>query len=1225
MPITSAQVNGLIGGQQAMFGNVATYARQISPGGGGNQAMPTYSNPMMGAGYGMAGMPGTEMYNQGASAAPGMMMGAGTYGMPVMAGAGMMMGGRAGGMIDPFTGGLQGAGRAVGWSRGAGIGANLGRAASMGARVIPRVAAGAAIGAMPALAIAEGARYSFAQMAEGAQFQNQTSGFLQNAFRFTNQSSRTGQGFSRTERQGIGSMMQEMGFGDIMSTPQELLGIMKKGTQMGAFRGIQDAREFREKFKEMKNTLTEIASTFNTTLTDALPFLQQARSQGFWTPQDVTQHARQVRQVQANTGMSAAQAQAMTGVGAQMVRGIGGTGQQGAQMMAKAQGLTGAALFGGTVSSQELQEAGFGQGAEGAQNMGQMMAGMTARFSKSRVGRWALASMMNEEGTGLDAARMSQFTSGGMSVGKMGSLARRNVSGGRAYQFVEHEEEMRGQLAAQGPEAALGMVRSLTGARLHGGSSRDRLVTRRIIQRFMGGTKRQADMIAKMAQDLPRLLELQSARSENSLDQQERQRETMMNDTYEGMKRKIGGWWDKNIHLPMQKAGAIFADRVGRAWEKFTDNLFGTGGRTVNLSETAVRAMSTAAATGDMSALVEGFGSKRLNEAAAMPGLTGGVGANEETMSGLGFSPSGYRGGGMSRFMRGAGMLMGPTSTVVGMAMHATGRGAAQYSAADAREAQGIMSARAGGIGETEAQAAGYGGTEELMEATQGKAAQGIQSFLKSPQAASIRGRATGFRGGFDADSNRRYNKAMVEMIQSGAAGEEAQQALRGLDTRTATTRAFALQGSAADTFGGLQAGEGVGERALQLTRKQIEDNKNDAVDQLTKALRGGVAEVTFETYGHAKAGQAGGIKGVAVTSGAVQEIMKSSDGETAIRLLSEAKVDEDPESAAEKRARAKSMLNDMLSDEGTSKEAQSAILNLMKGGKEVEDGVIAVAGALNQEATFAFRDKSRRRMQRFKKRLGASGRQQLEKAAGSNERLKRTLTRIMEGGGRLSPKDKVTLMTDLARESSRNPEASARIQTILQEHGLEMSEIGLVMGRAGDVNQAIKQYAVGEGGGSMRKMLAGASQLLQMHGITAGKGGAIKKSDIKKLVRGDEGTQKKVHDLLEKQYGEGRADEIIEDLKGGMTKEEIEKHLPRGVAAAGLRTYSDRASRAHRLGESAGLEEGAISITGREGSRQAMGEQLKLQTELGRRQVGLLEKIAGKTWKQIVVVKDPP
>jgi hypothetical protein len=553
MPVSSQQINQMMAGQQAMFGNNATYAQQISPMGRAMGVTPTYAAP-----YSPMASPGAAEFNQGAAAAPGMMNAASSYGAPMMMGAGMMMGGRAGAALDPFTAGMRGFGRGVGWQGGAGITSNLGSMARGGIGGIARgVGMGALYAAGPMAMYAAG-KYAFGQMAEGAQFQNQVSASLQNQFRFTNEQSRTGYGFGQVEQRQIGSMLQNMGTKDMMTTPQELLGIMNQGAGMGVFRGVQDAREFRQKFTQMKDSLTEIAKTFNTTLSEALPFFQQARQQGFWTPQDITRHATQVRQTQANTGMSARQAQAVMGMGAQMARSIGGTGQQGAEMMARSQQLSGAALFGNVVSSRELGEAGFGTGAQGAQNLGNMLAGATARFARSRVGRWAMASMMNKEGTGLDPAGLQYLASGAMSVGEMGARARRNVRGGRAYQFVQNEGEMRGQLAQAGPQAAMGIVRSLVGGRLYGEGGRDRLVTRRIIQRFMGGNARQADMVAKMAREMPRMMAIQAARSEGSLDAQERQREQQMQDSYEGFKRKIGHWWEEKISGPLREAGADF-------------------------------------------------------------------------------------------------------------------------------------------------------------------------------------------------------------------------------------------------------------------------------------------------------------------------------------------------------------------------------------------------------------------------------------------------------------------------------------------------------------------------------------------------------------------------------------------------------------------------------------------------------------------------------------------
>jgi hypothetical protein len=51
MPFTSTQVSGLVGGQQVMFANQATFANQI---GGGSGAM--MANPYPSPSYGVAGL-----------------------------------------------------------------------------------------------------------------------------------------------------------------------------------------------------------------------------------------------------------------------------------------------------------------------------------------------------------------------------------------------------------------------------------------------------------------------------------------------------------------------------------------------------------------------------------------------------------------------------------------------------------------------------------------------------------------------------------------------------------------------------------------------------------------------------------------------------------------------------------------------------------------------------------------------------------------------------------------------------------------------------------------------------------------------------------------------------------------------------------------------------------------------------------------------------------------
>ena len=120
MPITSAQVNGMIGGQQAMFGNFASYSQQISPGYGGPP--PGYSNPMGGMGNPLQS---TTADSMGAGSVSGIGSHAasalGTGALAGSIGLGMMRNpiaqGMSGalGMMDPMTAGFSG------FARGSGV------------------------------------------------------------------------------------------------------------------------------------------------------------------------------------------------------------------------------------------------------------------------------------------------------------------------------------------------------------------------------------------------------------------------------------------------------------------------------------------------------------------------------------------------------------------------------------------------------------------------------------------------------------------------------------------------------------------------------------------------------------------------------------------------------------------------------------------------------------------------------------------------------------------------------------------------------------------------------------------------------------------------------------------------------------------------------------------------------------------------------------------------
>lgn len=657
MPITSHQISGMIGGQQAMFGNFASYSQQISPGFQGSP--PTYANPMAGAGGGFAPAPTHLQDSSAMQKGPEMMSAIGNIGMPAVGTAAMLggmmlpgMAGRAIGSLDPFTGGLRGFASGAGLSGGQGIMANMGRIASGGFGSIARAGlggiGGAVAGFMPMYGAAKAAQFGVGQMVQGAQFQNQVQSTLDQNFRFKNNQSQSGYGFSREQGGNIADMVREMGHSDMMSGPQEMLRIMKSGTQQGLFRAVQDVKEFKKRFTDMVGALKEVAKTMNTTLEGAMPFFNQSRQMGFWTPNDIAKNAQQVRQTAATSGLSVAQTQQMMAQGAQMARSVGAMGTTGAQGMQQSLGIVGGSMRSGYVSEREMAEATGGlTGGAAVQSMaGTMQAGAT-RFARSRKARWLLASMGTDGFKSLDSGKLQDMMSGNMSLGDISRGARRNIKQQGAFNFVNNEKELRGELLKQGPGAQFGFMRAMAGEHLYGGDAKSKLITRRLLKRNFGFNNVQADIAAKMARNSAQIMRDNMARGEAGIDQQERDREQLLNRSWEGVKRKASNWVDKTVKEPLQSFGAEISQSIGDYFERMGDKMWGrvsTQNRFRGITGAGLNALKRGA-YGDERAMETAFG-----KPGALQKAFGGLGGGG---LGVGGTMDFSKGGGITRAWEG--------------------------------------------------------------------------------------------------------------------------------------------------------------------------------------------------------------------------------------------------------------------------------------------------------------------------------------------------------------------------------------------------------------------------------------------------------------------------------------------------------------------------------------------------------------------------------------------
>lgn len=1187
MPITSQQVGGMIGGQQAMFGNFASYAQQISPGYGGPP--PTYQNPMMGQGEAFQSPPpptwGSLDQQMGAQMGPRAISAIGNVGLPVMAGAAMLGGsflpgaaGRAIGGLDPFTAGIRGAGSAMGgWNM-----ANMGRIASGGIGSIARAGisgiGGAAARAFPLIAMAQAAKYGVGQMVEGAQFQNQVQGVLNQNFRHVNPGAATGFGFSKEEGAGISGMIREMGHKDMMTSPQELLRVMQQGTQMGVFKAVQDAREFRKKFTDMVGALKEVSKVMNTTLEGAMPFFQQSRQMGFWTPQDIQRSAAQVHGVAATTGMSVAQVHSMMGQGAQMARQVGAQGMAGAQGMMQSMGLVGAGMRGGAFSERELSEATGGlQGSEAIASMAGTMQGATTRFAAGRQARWMLAAMGTRGFKGLDPGKMAMMSSGLMGLGEIGSGARRNIGKQGAFNFVMNEENLRGELIKQGPQAQFGFIQAIAGKHLYGEGAKSQYITRRLMKRYFGVGSKQADLLARMAREAPRLFEQKSAREGELADAMARQRDDIMNDSWEGMKRKASEWWDKTIKEPLQSFGAKMSLQVSQFWERTTDKFWGRanrGQRFRGMDQHGMQAMQKSM-LGNTGAMEEAFG--RPGQAEAILGRrAGGAMGLVGSQAGFGWETKGLRGWDMMANVGLASLGMGDQTNepieamrrlgygeyafksdrerqaavqrgevVAGATRGGPGAGAFRaFGAGDVKQAQVGLGAARGGIGGLTTQGAtigmGFGSKEEAQKAL--AAAQkemGETSFMN----ASMKIRES---MGDNANGAARAQR-LIKMIQQGQVGGEALRKLvteKGLSPQQAMYRL-----AAADPNRGGRAGVDLSEEFKGMTGVDMGDMRSIEKNLAEKmeAAAGSVGAV----LGAGPHGMANPIKAEAQQKVIMNLFNKDKTGDykRAMRLMATGKT---PEEKNANRKRARDIFMKLANQKDRFTEEEGNVLRRMGDAQDPQraalDRTISSMGEISQaQAAFGTAEMVHRRMGRLASSMGDQQEQILEsmnkvsmdKAGGGKgglgEHIRGMLTR---GIDQSSPEALAKDIRDITRAAMEG-ESEDVINAAQQLKDLPGGEFIYTAMKAGwETKQAAKQLT---GVGRFQKVSA-VNRLMQ------GLGTDITKEELQKLQKDSSGkVQDKILGRIQDEDQKRNARILLEGIKGG----KMEEIMKAGLAGA--------------------------------------------------------------------------
>jgi hypothetical protein len=588
MPMTSNQISALAMQQQQMFAGNMAYAQMLSP-----------------------VAPGMAQMTAAAYNAP-----IGTY--PTQHLAENMLGG--------------GLGLATTVGRGA---LNIGGLAAMGAGVAagfgiggPLMAAAGGLPGLMALGAFEVAQFAVENVYTGVRQRQDVNRILRqyHGQRMGIGQGRGGMGFGVAEMGDMSTMIREMAGDDIFAQVDDLTRVLERTSQMRMYRGVQNAQQFRQRFRDLVGGLKEIAETLHTSLEGATEYLDQQRQMGFFRGQDISQSLMRTRMISGATGLGMAEMQQIGMQGAAIGRMMGMRGRVGAAALQGMAGNIALAVGTGSLSEEMLSEATGGlTGPAAAQAMAGRMMEINQRWLSRNVGPMSLAGFWDPTTGGIDRSVLSRAASGELSFGELRAIARRNIarSGGRQSEFFRDEERLRGMLMQEaGGDVMLGMLGQHFEQQR--GLSLDDPIMQRWLRRHLGASQAEVETMVEMRRQLPQLLEERQVRFRQQVEAEAmnrvRERTGLM-----GLRRRISNWWERDVEGPLRQAGDDLVTVFTESIDKMTGEL--EGRINTHVGAAAQQAAKEFARTGEMRA---GSALMTLDQARAYErahGITTGTGA----------------------------------------------------------------------------------------------------------------------------------------------------------------------------------------------------------------------------------------------------------------------------------------------------------------------------------------------------------------------------------------------------------------------------------------------------------------------------------------------------------------------------------------------------------------------------------------------------------------------
>lgn len=506
----------------------------------------------------------------GVGALPGMLGGIGAAaGVGSIFAPGSAMLGRLS-MMDPFMAAWRGGSMGYGMAAGGGM-AGVGMAAG-----------GALAGAGLVAGTIGLGMYSGRQFVGGAQEQQALNAQL-SGIGFANPFSATGRGgFGYRQMTQIGSMMREFESADPFTSMRDMNQMMDRFNQQGLAQGVQNAREFAEKFTRYVDTMRDMATTLGTTLDEATQTFGQMRQAGFYTAQDVMGNTFNMMAARG-MGMEADVFHGMQAGSSSITRQALMSGRAGALTSSRfAQSLLlGATERGsgglGLFSGEELMDiTGAATQGEAAGMMGQQFTGTLTQFLRGTgTGRAFLAAVGEQDGGrftgGIDLSRVA-----GAGIDDLSLLGGAQLrTGGQKASFTTNEHSIASSVleSEEGVDAALSMIEETARKHFRGTVHEDDAV-QMFLKHVLNMDKLQAEKVAEFMEHREELRSAHMARLRQEQAASAFQLELRRNRTFGGLEQRVRGTVSDTF-APIKQAGADMGTYFDVMGQNVEDSVFG--------------------------------------------------------------------------------------------------------------------------------------------------------------------------------------------------------------------------------------------------------------------------------------------------------------------------------------------------------------------------------------------------------------------------------------------------------------------------------------------------------------------------------------------------------------------------------------------------------------------------------------------------------------------------